>query len=61
MPSGPRSTEAVHTSEGDISTVKSRISSELAAPRKRTLTALPLTLSVFTKLSSVVLPLAVLK
>ena len=52
--------EAVHTSPGESRTVKSSTSSELAAPRKRTFTALPISLSVFTRLISVVLPFTVL-
>ena len=55
-PSAPLATLAVHTSPGDRNTWKSSRSSELAAPRKRTFTALPFTVSVFTTLSSVALP-----
>ena len=43
----------VHTSPGDRNSVKSSTSSELAAPRKRTFTALPLTRSVLVMLNSV--------
>ena len=48
-----RDTLADHTSPGDRNTVKSSTSSELAAPRKRTFTALPLTPSVLVMLNSV--------
>src|SRR5450830_1178575 len=54
-------TDAVHTSPGDSRTWKSYRSSELAAPRKRTLTALPFTVSVLVMLSRVALPTLVLK
>ena len=52
---------AVHTSLGDRKTWKSNTSSELAAPRKRTFTALPCTASVLTMLNSVLLPSCVVK
>jgi hypothetical protein len=54
-------TVAFHTSPGDIRTVKSKISSELLAPRKRTLTTLPFTRSVFVREMIVALPFWALK
>jgi len=48
-------TAAVHMSPGDKANVKSKRSSELAAPRKRTLTSLPLVVSVLVMLSNVAL------
>ena len=54
-------TVAFHTSPGDISNVKSRMSSELLAPRKRTLMALPFVVSVFTTLMRVALPFCAVK
>ena len=52
---------AAHTSPGDRNSVKSNTSSEFDAPRKRTFSALPFTLSVLTMFSSVALPSCAVK
>ena len=49
-------TAADHTSPGDRKIVMSKMSSEFAAPRKRSLTALPFVVSVLVMFNSVALP-----
>ena len=51
----------VFLSPGDMNTVMSKMSSELDAPRKRSLTALPLTVSVLTMFNRVLLFCCVVK